>query len=112
MFFCPGMRRCQRLPESYAPRCSSPATPGLFKSRARCFSGISAAFVGDSAGLCPELRSVHIQITVDLPRRNVAAETVPFGALGGEVVAEDVVAQRLAHELALLEFVERFAQVR
>src|SRR5690606_21257685 len=61
--------------------------------------------------LLPPVSSVGTQIPVDLPLRHVTDVTVPFGAFGGDEVVEDVVAERLPHQVALFEFVDRVAQI-
>ena len=51
------------------------------------------------------------QVSVGLPRRHVADVVVPLLALRSEEVFEQMLAERLAHQVVFLELVERLAQV-
>src|SRR6185503_8796196 len=50
-------------------------------------------------------RLVLVEVALDLPVANLGAVVVPFGALGLEVVAEHVVAQRVADDGVSLQLV-------
>src|SRR4051812_3172526 len=55
--------------------------------------------------------SVDAQIPVDFPRRHVPDVVVPLFALRRQEVFEQVLAECFAHEVVLLELIERLAQV-
>src|SRR5438477_5693223 len=52
-----------------------------------------------------------VQIVLNLPRRDMADVAVPLGALRGDEVVEDVLAERIAHQRASLELIKRFAEI-
>src|SRR5262245_18752985 len=54
---------------------------------------------------------IDAEVPIDLPRRHVLDVVEPLLPLGGDEVLEKMLAERLAHEVVLLELVERFAQV-
>ncbi len=64
-----------------------------------------------SAGVTCRWRSVRVEVTFDLPGRHMPHVVTPLRALGSEEVVEDVLAQGFAHEGALLQFIQRFAQI-
>src|SRR5829696_2970543 len=51
-----------------------------------------------------------LQVALDFPVRDLRAVLVPFGALGVDEVAEDVVAQGLPDHVVPLELVEGLAE--
>src|SRR4051794_37101022 len=55
--------------------------------------------------------SVHFQVALHLPRRYLLDVVEPFGALGGEEVLEQMVAEDLAHQRILFELVERLTEI-
>src|SRR5688572_14967847 len=55
--------------------------------------------------------SVRAQIAFDLPRRDVTNVAVPLGAFGGQEVLEEMWAERVAHQITLLQFIERLTQI-
>src|SRR5690606_9184050 len=55
--------------------------------------------------------SVRAEIAVDFPGRDVADVVEPLLPLRLDEIAEDVLAERLAHQVVLLELVERFLQI-
>ena len=59
----------------------------------------------------PESTSIRIEVTLDLPGRHMSHVVAPLLALGSDEVVEDVLAQRVLHQGAFFQFVERFAQV-
>ena len=59
----------------------------------------------------PESSSISIEVTLDLPGRHMSHIVAPLLTLGSDEVVEDVLAQRVLHQGAFFQFVERFAQV-
>src|SRR5690242_10481966 len=78
-----------------------PAQPPNFDER----------FRGDSPVYESGPRLVGVEVAIDLPRRDVTDVAVPLRALRCKKVVEDVIAERLAHQVAFLELIERFGEV-
>ena len=93
-----------------------PARPAGHMFKMRAPSG-SSEFRSNSLIRCsgrrhlPESSSIRIEVTLDLPGRHVSHVVAPLLTFGSDEVVEDVLAQRVAHQGALFQFVERFAQV-
>ena len=60
----------------------------------------------------PRPSSVRLQVLVDLPRVDPGDVGRPLGPLGLDEVLEDVLAERVLHDVVLLEAVERLGEVR
>jgi len=92
-----------------------PARPAghMFKMRAPSGSSEFRMILDSLFGRrhLPESSSISIEVALDLPGRHMSHVVAPLLALGSDEVIEDVLAQRVLHQCALFQFVERFAQV-
>src|SRR5688572_9432235 len=79
------------------------------RHRAQQFSRAAKALEDTEA---PKRGSINAEVAVGLPARDVAAVVVPLLALRFNEVQEDVLAERVANEIVLLQFIQRFAQAR
>src|SRR5947199_5447760 len=59
----------------------------------------------------PPAESVHAEVAFGFPRRNVLDVVEPLFALRGDEMFEQVLAERVSHQVVLLELVERLVQV-
>src|SRR6478672_7097218 len=68
---------------------------------------------GAKASSCEEDASflIDAEIAIDLPRRHVLDIVAPLFALGRQEMLEEVLAERVAHQIVFLQLIERFAQI-
>jgi hypothetical protein len=123
------MRRCQRLPEVTHPgdptrllTDSSIRMPGSNGSNCHIPAPFRSAGVlarghgGGDGGQTLSWRedsaqgaaSVGVEIAIGFPGRDVSDVAVPFFPFRRNEVIEDVISERLAHQVVLLELIERF----
>src|SRR5262245_17778681 len=54
---------------------------------------------------------IDAEVSIDLPRRHVLDVIAPLFAFGRQKVLEEMIAERVAHQVVLLQLIERLVQI-